>query len=45
MEVFTEQSWIFHYHSYYRLALKEVALQSSSIAHDQLDKGYTFMVL
>jgi len=40
MEVYTEQSWIFHYYSCYRLALKEDVLQSSSIM-----KGYTFMML
>jgi len=40
MEVCTEQSWIFHYHSCYRLALKEDVLQNSIIA-----KGYTFMIL
>jgi hypothetical protein len=45
MEVCTEQSWILLYHTYYRLALTEVILQISSIAYDQLDKGYTFMIL
>jgi hypothetical protein len=46
MEVCTEQSWIVHYHSCYRLALKEGILHSSSIAYgQQLDKGYTVMML
>jgi len=45
MEVCTGQSWIFHYHGCYRLALKEDVLQSSSIVYDQLDKGYTLMIL
>lgn len=45
MEVCTEQSWIFHYRGCCRLALKEDVLQSSSFVYDQLDKGYTFMIL